>query len=96
MSTIQYFRHIVFRDKDLTRWEVDIEVRPAQMMRNENGKWVYYDGPIKFLSLAAEVEVVVRLLTISIHGQNFSNFSKNTGIAIIAFVRIGNRFLIIT
>lgn len=21
MSTIQYFRHIVFRDKDLTRWE---------------------------------------------------------------------------
>lgn len=47
MSTIQYFRHIVFRDKDLTRWEVDIEVRPAQMMRNENGKWVYYDGPIE-------------------------------------------------
>lgn len=47
MSAIQYFRHIVFRDKDLTRWEVDIEVRPAQMMRNENGKWVYYDGPIE-------------------------------------------------
>ena len=82
MSTIQYFRHIVFRDKDLTRWEVDIEVRPAQMMRNENGKWVYYDGPIE--------------VSFSGNGQNFSNFSKNTGIAIIAFVRIGNRFLIIT
>lgn len=47
MRTVLYHRKIVFRDKDLTRWSVDIEVHPAQMMRQENGKWTHYDGPIQ-------------------------------------------------
>lgn len=47
MSTTLYHREIIFRDKDLTRWQVDIKVEPAQMMRQENGKWVHYDGPIQ-------------------------------------------------
>lgn len=47
MNTTHYRRIIVFRDEDLTRWTVKIEVRPAQMSRCENGKWVRYEGPIE-------------------------------------------------
>lgn len=47
MSTSRYKRTVIFRDDDLTRWKVDIEVRPADMVRQENGKWVHYDGPIE-------------------------------------------------
>lgn len=47
MNTTQYHRKINFRDKDLTRWEVEITVEPAKMARQENGKWIHYDGPIE-------------------------------------------------
>lgn len=47
MSTLRYHRTIIFRDEDLTRWKVDIEVGPADMLRQENGKWIHYDGPIE-------------------------------------------------
>lgn len=47
MNTERYNRTIIFRDNDLTRWKVVIQVGPAKMVRNENGKWVHYDGPIE-------------------------------------------------
>lgn len=47
MTTPRYHRTVIFRDEDLTRWEIDIEVKPADMVRQENGKWVHYDGPIE-------------------------------------------------
>lgn len=47
MSATRYHRKIIFRDKDLTRWEVEITVKPAKMTRQENGKWIHYDGPIE-------------------------------------------------
>lgn len=47
MNTVRYKRTIIFRDNDLARWKVDIEVEPAKIVRNENGKWIQYDGPIE-------------------------------------------------
>ncbi len=47
MITSRYKRTVIFRDSDLTRWTIDIEVGPAKMMRRENGKWIHYDGPIQ-------------------------------------------------
>lgn len=42
-----YLRTVRFRDKNLNLWDITIEVRPAQLCRQINGKWERYDGPLE-------------------------------------------------